>query len=211
MLYKFSNYRSKIIILFICFIACIVSTLQISSSKENNYNNKTQLLPNEAKKAFAYLNKIRANPTKYSQSIGVDLSYIAPSKKLKWNNLLAKVAQEKAIDMAQRNYFSHVTPECYGINYLLFKAGYYTKIELIKDSTANGFESISAGYSDGKESVKSLIIDEDVPSLGHRNHLLGYGEWFASLNEIGIGYARNRQSHYEYYVCIIIAKNNFDN
>src|SRR4051812_26593984 len=59
----------------------------------------------EAKKAFDYLNKVRQAPDKYSKEIGVDLSDVKPRPELKWNDDLAKAAQDKALDMAERDYF----------------------------------------------------------------------------------------------------------
>jgi len=73
----------------------------------------------------------------------------------------------------------------------------------------NFFESIAAGVDNGEEAIRLLIIDKGFPSQGHRKHLLGMGEWNASLTDIGIGFARrNSGSSYTTYVSIIIAKHN---
>src|SRR5262245_60128019 len=64
-----------------------------------------QPLPDEAKKAFAYLNQVRANPGKYSQEIGANLNRLKPRPTLTWNDTLARVAEQKALDMGKRKYF----------------------------------------------------------------------------------------------------------
>ena len=55
--------------------------------------------------------------------------------------------------------------------------------------------------------IRNLIIDKNVPSLGHRKDLLGLDDWNASLYDIGIGYARPvENSRFRSYVCVLIAK-----
>jgi uncharacterized protein YkwD len=188
---------------FLMFLFQNVPILSGVQSKKSKISVK--LLRKEAKNGFIYLNKIRSNPKLYSNEFGVDLNNIEPRPPLLWNNILAKVAEEKASDMAKRNYLSHITPEGLGINIMIYRAGYSINPEMIKDSTTNSFESITAGYDKGEDAVKSLVIDLNTPSLGHRFHLLGFGSWYAGLDEVGIGIARNPFSLYEYYTCVIIA------
>ena len=161
----------------------------------------------EARKAFEYLNKVRKDPAKFSKEIGVDLSDVKPRKELKWHDVLAKVAEEKALDMANRDYFSHVTPEGVGINIQIHEAGYKLPSAWIKDKKQNFFESISAGRNTGVEVVQDLILDKDVPEAAHRKHLLGMTDFYAKCTDIGIGFARNPKSKYRTYVSIIIARN----
>src|SRR4051794_22863463 len=78
----------------------------------------------EAKQAFQYLNRVRADPPTFGKEIGADLKDVEPQPKLAWNDALAKAAEEKALDMATRNYFGHVTPEGVGINRMMHEAGY---------------------------------------------------------------------------------------
>jgi uncharacterized protein YkwD len=131
-------------------------------------------------------------------------------RKLIWNNTLASVAEAKAYDMAKRNYFDHIDPGGYGINYYINKAGYKLNAEWTQDKSDNSFESIVAGPEDGQAALKTLIMDNGVTSFGHRDHLLGIGDWNASLTDIGIGFARrDTGSDYTTYVSIIIAKHNW--
>src|SRR5438309_3862759 len=57
------------------------------------------------------LNDARANPAAYGQSIGLDLSAVAPSQPLAFNPQLIQAALQHAQDMAVRGYFDHFTPE----------------------------------------------------------------------------------------------------
>ena len=160
----------------------------------------------EAKKAFEYLNLIRENPGKHSEETGVKLGNVKSIFPLKWNDTLARVAEEKAMDMAKRNYFSHTTPDGNGINIMIYNAGYKLDDEWIKNKKENYFESIQAGAKDGIESIKLLIVDGYDKNLGHRKHLLGMGEWNAGLKDVGIGFVRSPQNKYKAYTSIIIAK-----
>ena len=163
----------------------------------------------EAKKAFVLLNKIRTNPKAYIENMPF-LADVKTMPALRWNDTLAKVAEAKALDMATRNYIAHVDPDGYGMNYFINKAGYKLRPQWLTSKEMNFFESLSAGAPNGEAAIQRLIIDKDVPTLGHRKHLLGLDEWNASLKDIGIGYARPAEkSPYKSYVCVIIAKHSW--
>lgn len=98
---------------------------------------------------------------------------------------LVEVARERARDMAQRGYFDHVTPEGYGPNYLLRKAGYPVPLRYSQNPSANNVESIGAGYVTAEGVWKGLL---DSP--GHRTHVLGKLPFYANQVEYGIGYAK---------------------
>lgn len=174
-----------------------------------HFTNETPGLDrNEAKNAFLLLNKIRTNPAKYKNEFQ-RFETVKQIAALIWNDTLARVAEAKALDMAQRNYFGHVDPDGFGINYYVQKAGYQLRSEWLKNPKANYFESCNAGGLTGEESIKMLIIDEGWPELNHRKHLLGLDNYSASLKDIGIGFARGtEQNMYKTYTCIIIAKHN---
>jgi len=71
------------------------------------------------------------------------------------------------------------------------------------------FESLCVNPATGEDAIKTLIIDKDVPSFGHRNHLPGIGEWNSSLTDIGIGFAKiDSGTKYTTYVSVVIAKHN---
>jgi uncharacterized protein YkwD len=163
----------------------------------------------EATAAFDYLNQIRTDPAAFKKQFKF-LSGMKAMPKLQWNDTLAKVAEAKAMDMAKRNYFAHVDPDGYGINYFMDKAGYKLNKDWLKTKGENYFESLSAGGGSGIGTIDNLIIDATTPSLGHRKHLLGMDSWNASLVDIGIGYVNtNGSSIYPSYACVIIAKHNW--
>lgn len=117
------------------------------------------------------------------------------------NTILAQVARQRAEDMAQRNYFSHTTPEGYGPNYLVTQAGYVLPSFYSSDLDANNIESIAAGNS-----TASATWQQWMNSPGHQTHLLGLNSFYAEQIQYGIGYAENPSSRYRYYWVVITAK-----
>ena len=166
----------------------------------------------ELMEALNYLNSVRANPGKFSNEIGVNLSDIKPMHALKWNSSLAAAASFKAQDMANRNYFGHVNPEGYGMNFYINKYGYSLVPSWFEQKSNNFFESISAGAESPKEAIINLIDDggETVHlNAGHRVHLLGINDFYQPCYDIGIGWAYNANSTYKYYCCVLIAKHDW--
>jgi uncharacterized protein YkwD len=168
--------------------------------------NEPELKKEGGKEAFVLLNQVRKNP----QAFKTQFPFLAgmPAKPtLVWNDTLARLAEIKAMDMARLNYFAHVDPDGFGMNYYINKGGYKLKAEWLNKPGANYFESCNAGALSGRQAIEMLLIDEGVPSLGHRKHLLGIDEWSATLMDIGIGYVKtNGNTHYSSYTCILIAK-----
>lgn len=172
------------------------------------YNNNPFILKDEAQQAFQLINTIRSNPEKYYQELQLNGKLPITKTPLRWNDTLARVAEAKAMDMAKRNYFGHLTPEGYGINHFINQSGYTLNGEWLKANNLSYFESISSGDESGIEAVKSLIIDNNDTNKGHRNHLLGISKWDASLYDIGIGFIKSDGSNYKSYMCVVIAKHN---
>lgn len=164
----------------------------------------------EAQNAYELLNQIRLNPENFEDQFPF-LRYSKVKKtELIWNDTLAKVAENKAYDMAKRNYYGHVDPSGYGINYYINKSGYKLNPSWLKNKRDNNFESIAAQVDNGVSAISTFIIDKGVPSFGHRIHLLGLDEWNGSLKDIGIGFVRREKgSKYKTYVCVIIAKHDW--
>jgi hypothetical protein len=181
----------------------LLATLWIANPPQATINKE------EAQKAFLLLQEIRANPEKYSTMLQFPKTLKTSKVTLKWNDTLAKAAEEKALDMARRRYFSHVDPDGYGMNYRIHQAGYLLNKEWIKNKRDNNFESIAMNMSSGEEAIRKLIIDAGFPSKGHRDHLLGVGDWYGSLTDIGIGFAEIDNDGLETYMCILIAKHNW--
>lgn len=162
--------------------------------------------------ALNYLNNIRANPGNYSADIGVSLFDVTSMHSLKWDSNLAAAAQKKAQDMANRNYFDHVNPEGYGMNYFISQFGYTLNTSWLDNKSNNYFESISAGASSPKNAIINLISDGGEPNhlkAGHRLHLLAIKEFYKPCYDIGIGWGYNENSTYKYYCCVLIAKHDW--
>lgn len=161
----------------------------------------------EAKKAFELINRIRQHPRLYDSALKLYWALPITESRLIWNDTLAAVAERKALDMVSRNYFAHVDPKGFGMNYYINKGGYRLIPDFLKDKAANNFESIHAGSATGEDAVRSLILDKGVPGMGHRNHLLGIGQWNSSLTDIGIGFVRcDSGCGYRSYMSVVIAK-----
>ena len=173
------------------------------------YNNNPFIVKEEAQQAFQLINTIRSNPEKYYKELQLSSKLRITKTPLRWNDTLARVAEAKALDMAKRNYFNHVNPDGYGINFFINQSGYKLNSDWLKDKKENFFESIASGHDSGIAAVKSLIIDEGDDTKGHRNHLLGVTDWDASLYDIGIGFVKSDGGDYQSYICIIIAKHNW--
>ena len=193
------------------FSSCLlIENVSIINNKIDNYND---YMNEDEEQALNYLNKVRANPSMYSEDIGLDLSYVDKKHPLVWNKNLAYVAQMKAEDMAKRNYFAHVDPNGQGINIFIHKSGYKLNESWIKNKRSNNFESLGAGYLNGKHAIKELILDQGVNPPGHRNHLLGITDFWSNCYDIGIGFVNkeevNVKAKYQTYICIIIANHDF--
>jgi uncharacterized protein YkwD len=162
----------------------------------------------ELLEAFDLLNRIRENPSAYSTQVGIDLSGITPRKALIWNPILSKVAQTKAEDMAKRNYFGHVDPDGYGMNYYVAKAGYTLPFIWTSEKSANYCESIAAGINSPVQGILTLVNDNepDHQKAGHRSHLLGVDSFYAQAYDIGIGWYYDASSYYQTYMVIVIAR-----
>jgi uncharacterized protein YkwD len=164
----------------------------------------------EAQKAFALLNDIRGNPKKYENEMPFLKDLSMANQRLVWNETLAGVAEAKAVDMADKNYFAHVDPSGYGINHYVQKAGYELNPDWTKNKRENNFESLAAGDDTGEDAIYGLIIDDGVPSLGHRRHLLGLTPWDSTLVDVGIGFVRRPTgSEWQSYCVVIIAKHDW--
>jgi len=164
----------------------------------------------ELQEALDFLNNVRSNPNAYSSEIGVSLIDVLPMHPLKWNKNLAAAAQRKAQDMADRNYFGHIDPDGYGMNYFIQNAGYQLNSDWLANISMNNFESLSAGTSNPLESIIDLIKDEGVIGYGHRKHLLAMVDFWKPCYDIGIGWGYNFNSKYKTYCCVLIAKHDWN-
>ena len=116
--------------------------------------------------------------------------------------ILQQVARERALDMGQRDYFSHTNPDGYGPNYLVRQAGYPLPSWYGQQLDANNIESIAACTNCDAFRIWQMWMD----SPGHRTHLLGLKPFFAEQTDYGIGYAYVPGSTYGHYWVVITAR-----
>ena len=201
------------IVLFFNTVSCSVledeEEEQGNNTEENTNTEDKNSEDKEVTAAFEYLNAVRQNPSAYSKEIGVDLSGVSKIHELKWNDILAKVARERAEDMVSRNYFGHTDPDGYGTNIKIQNAGYTLDASWYSDKSKNYFESLAAGHAEGKATVIQLIYDGGAgnSSAGHRKHLLGIDDFWANCYDVGIGKAKG--GSYGTYWCFLIAKHQY--
>jgi uncharacterized protein YkwD len=117
------------------------------------------------------------------------------------NPVLARVARERAGDMAGRRYFDHVTPDGLGPNAIVRAAGYPLPAFYGQDPTSNNIESIGAGYR-----TPEAVVEGWLASESHRAHVLGLDPLFAEQIEYGIGYVADPTTAYGHYWVLITAK-----
>lgn len=118
------------------------------------------------------------------------------------NALLDSVARARALDMATRGYFSHVTPDGIGVNTLVQRAGYPLPASYVASLSAHNVESAAAGYpyASARDAWRGWM-----GSPGHRNHLLGLHPAFAEQTEFGIDYVYRPDSRKGHYWVVLIA------
>ena len=150
---------------------------------------------------FVYqVNRARHDPVAYQieQGLSVDLSYVTPRPPLAVNDSLLDSSWFHSDEMATYNYFGHqsaVTGDW--PNKMARDHGYALPAGWEDD--ANYIESIAAGHPTALAALNALIVDQGINPPGHRNHLLGIGDFYAGNREIGVGYAYNSGSTYRHY------------
>lgn len=160
--------------------------------------------PTPAEQLFLeQLNDARANPAAYGASIGVDLSYVAPSQPLAFSPELIQAARLHSQDMNAAGYFSHVSPTAGDVGQRLMAAGV---------SWTSYGESIAAGqpYAQPGDALKGLIVDAGVADLGHRNQLLAIEPATKGQNQAGVGIVQGGSGAYTNYYTIDTASTNDD-
>lgn len=115
--------------------------------------------------------------------------------------VLMSVAQARVEDMIARQYFSHVTPEGYGANYLVHATGWPLPDWYSQEPAANNIESIAAGYPMPEDVIRALSH-----SPGHWAHLMGLIDFFKEQDSYGIGFAFSEVSTFHWYWAVIVAK-----
>jgi hypothetical protein len=149
----------------------------------------------------------------------VTLIGVEPRPPLALNTTLVGSARFKGQEMATNNYFAHkseVGPTFYWPNELARNVfGYPLAMTMpdpcvpscyTLDDDSNQIESLAAGFgpgtfdfSVGVNAVIGLIVDDGVPTLGHRIHLLAMDDFNALFVEAGPGYGFSQTAQYRNY------------
>jgi hypothetical protein len=185
--------------------------------------------PTPEEQLFVYeVNRARSDPPGWATEMGIDteiggdgnptdLMDVDPQPPLALNETLVDSSRFKAEEMAANNYFAHqsqVTQKW--PNLIVREAGY--PLPMMIPALSGGFfslpddsnqvESLAAGFgppgsesdlSDPINAIKGLIIDEMVPNLGHRIHLLAMNEFSQSFREAAAGYGFNQSAMFRNY------------
>lgn len=108
---------------------------------------------------------------------------------LVYQEVLNFVAREKAKDMAERAFFSHIDPDGYGPNFAVHQAGY--ALNFGSSARANSIESIGARHQNRlkAERAAEIVFESWLGSPGHRRHVLGEVDQFRNQEAYGVGYA----------------------
>lgn len=139
------------------------------------------------------LNDARADPAAYGRSIGLDLSTVLAAPPLAFNTLLEQAARDHSQDMITRNYRGHFTPEGLSPTDRIAATGYVSRNtgESLTWYNASGPASYITGVSNpekqAEDRLRDLIIDQGVPNLGHRIHLLAIDPSARLQREVGVG------------------------
>jgi hypothetical protein len=175
-------------------------------SRIESLEQRLVLTPTSEEQLFVYLlNQARHDPQAYADHVNlpVSLDGVAARQPLSVNDDLFASAQFHAKEMADHNYFNHqsdVTGDW--PNKIARDQGYNLPASFPDDN--NYIESIAAGnlYGNPADVLELLIVDAGIPSLGHRNHLLGIDSFNAQATEIGVGHGFNLSSFYDHYWAI---------
>jgi hypothetical protein len=106
----------------------------------------------------------------YKESLLSDLKTIKPMNALIYNKELRELAICFALEQGKSGYMGHERKKC---------NGFYNA------------ECISYDMETGKDIVMQLLVDHEVPSLGHREACLD-----SELTKIGIGFSPHKEASF---------------
>jgi uncharacterized protein YkwD len=134
-----NHFRKMSLCIVLLFAAVVLLTSFLPVRQQPRINRE------QAEKAYLYLNEIRRHPELFYEQFDFLKESQVTHRALKWNDNLAKAAEDKACDMANLNYFEHIDKKGYGMNYYINKAGYRLIPEFLTNKNDNFFESIHGG------------------------------------------------------------------
>lgn len=129
-------------------------------------------------------NELEKNP--YVKSLIRDLKRAKPVREISAKSDLAKMAKRHRVDIGNNGISSHT-----GSKHQTFKK----RSKGLMRSYYGMAENIGFGYNSAFENVIELLIDSDVPSLGHRKTILN-GQF--NCSGVSMGY------HSDYGTCCVV-------
>lgn len=115
------------------------------------------------------------------------------------NPVLTRVAEQKALEMAEKGMVTHFASNV-GANTRLRQAGYRLP-DTYPSFYENQVEAVAGGYSTPDE-----VWREFKGSTVHRTHLLGEQPFFREQDEIGVAFVRKWESPHVEYWAVYIAR-----
>lgn len=113
--------------------------------------------------------------------------------------VLVQVAQAKAQDMLDRDYYTHVDPDGHGADWLVQQAGYELPGSYGTGLSTNYIESIAKNTPTAER-----VFMRFLASPPHRRHLLGETSHFREQTCFGVGFSGTYPTSALYW-CVISA------
>ena len=170
--------KNILVVLFICLnLICFGQTESEKKVVEliNQARTNPQLFLNEV--ALPYIKKKDLSRNRYAKSLIHELERLDSMKPLTFDSSLQKMSEDFAEEAGKKGWVGHKRTE------KRFEE-YASEVEI----TA---ENLQYGYDEPLDIVMDLLIDIDIPNLGHRKNIL------APIFSI-IGVAINNHKDYEY-------------
>lgn len=104
-----------------------------------------------------------------------------PLRKLTWSDELAKLARAHVDDTGTKGLVGHDSSSGRSFSDRVASV-------IVRGKFASGAENLSYGYSNGRDVVSQLFVDDGVPGRGHRTNLLN-----RQLTHTGVACGYHRQ------------------
>ena len=128
-------------------------------------------------KVMPYIDENGLKSNRYARSLIREMRDLEPMPALSIDSSLQEMAKEFAVKSGNRGWFGH--------------NNYKRRFDQYGKHLTHDAENIQYGIKDPAEIVIDLLIDQDVPSLGHRKNLLD-----PQYTVIGIGFAKHKDYGY---------------
>lgn len=109
---------------------------------------------------------------------------------------LVEAAQDKAVDMATRNYFAHISPDGVNANENVERHGY----DLPYSPQSNNVESLAVGYPTVETAFAGLLASEK-----HFPHITASTDFYREQRCYGVGFAYNGYTEWLFYYVVLSA------